>query len=186
MGLVSSLQFTLRIAMRYLGGSPQGNLARRSASRPLGYDDSYICPVCHHGQLRAMVLMDAFACDFCRHIFTSELGQQSIRLEDSAKQLQWKWTGQTWKPLHLQQKDLTIWTWLIGVAVVMLPAALVWLSYHTFPPSSNSVGSWFPLFWIALTFGTHLSIVLWLFLEYYQFPAYVALKIQVQRWQRQL
>ena len=32
--------------------------------RDLNYQDTYICPVCRHGQIAALTLMDAFACDF--------------------------------------------------------------------------------------------------------------------------
>ena len=171
--------------MRSFGNGHQGNLDQSPFLKPLSYDDSYTCPVCRHGQLNALVLIDAFACSFCRHIFTADLIAQSIRLEDNAKPLQWKWVGRTWQPLHPQQGTLTVWTWFIGFALVIVPSTLVWLSYHTFPPLPDSSGAWLPLIWIALTFGAHASIVLWLFLDYFQLPAYVALKIQIQRWRQQ-
>ena len=177
---------TLGDSMRYFGIDHRAGHHRRHPPKPLQCEDVYPCPVCRHGQLSMLVLMDVLACNFCRHIFTVDFGQQSIRLEDSTQHLQWQWSGRNWRPLRQSQGELTLWAWCVGFALVAFPSALVWLSYSTFPPAPNSTAGWFPLIWIALTFVLHLSVVLWIFLEYYQVPAYVALKIQLQRWRRQL
>lgn len=163
--------------------SPQGI---PQSTKPLSYGDIYRCPVCRHGQLSQLTLMEAFACNFCRHIFTANLNEQSIRLEDSTQSFQWRWTGQSWKPSQQQEFDLTLVVWLTGVALVSLPPALIWLSYHTFPPLPESRWQWFPLLWTALAFLIHFSLVLWLLLEHYQFPAYVMLRIRLQRWRGRL
>jgi hypothetical protein len=132
--------------------------------------------------------MDAFACNFCRHIFTANLREQTIRLEDSAQVFQWRWwRGRTWKPARRQQDfDLTLIVWLTSMALATLPPALIWLPYHTFPPLPDSRWYWFPALWTVLTFLVHLALVLWLLVEHYQFPAYIALRIQLQRWRGQL
>ena len=42
------------------------------------YDGTYPCPVCRLGQIKALAMMDAMACDSCRHIFKGyiEIGLQ--------------------------------------------------------------------------------------------------------------
>ncbi|MBD0269899.1 MAG: hypothetical protein ICV77_16605, partial [Cyanobacteria bacterium Co-bin8] len=52
------------------------------SSRGLSVDSgsTYLCPVCRHGQIEAMTLMDAFACNFCRHIFEVNLEQQTVQV----------------------------------------------------------------------------------------------------------
>ncbi len=155
-------------------------------TKPLNYQDIYTCPVCRHGQLSELTLMEAFACNFCRHIFTANLREQSIRLEDSTQLFQWRWTGRDWKPMRQQDFDLTLVVWLTGLALVTLPPALIWLSYHTFPPLPDSSWQWFPLLWTTLAFVIHFLLVLWLLAEHYQFPPYVLLRIQWRRWQGRL
>jgi len=148
----------------------------------LSYQQTYVCPVCRHGQIEALTLMDAFACNFCRHIFTTNLQEQSIRVEDSSQPFVWRWTGRTWRPIQQDDFDLTLVIWLVSVALVALPTALIWLSYHTFPPLPGSTGYWVSTLWTALTFMFHFVLVLWLLVEHYQLPSYIALRIQLQRW----
>ncbi len=162
--------------------SPRGSTGYSETNTSLSYQETYICPVCRHGQIETLTLMDAFACNFCRHIFTTNLQEQSIRVEDSAQPFAWRWTGHTWQPVQQDDFDLTLVIWLVGVALVALPPALIWLPYHTFPPLPNSPWHWFPTLWTALAFILHFLLVLWLLLEHYQLPSYVALRIKLQRW----
>ncbi len=156
-------------------------------SKSLNYTDSYHCPVCRQGQLKRLVLMDAFSCNACHHIFATNLEQQSIRLADSPQSLQWLWTKQGWKPSSQPTTvDLELEVWLMASILVVLPAVLVFLSYWLFPPLPQDALSWFPVFWTALTFVSHTTLVLWLLVEHYQFPTYVALKVRLQRWQGRL
>lgn len=148
----------------------------------LSFQGSYICPVCHHGQIAALTLMDAFACNFCRHIFTANLQEQLIRVEDSSQPFAWRWTGRSWQPAQQGDFNLTLVIWLVGTALIALPPALIWLSYHTFPPLPGSPWYWFPAIWTGLAFLAHLVLVLWLMVEHYQLPSYVALRVQLQRW----
>lgn len=149
--------------------------------RLLCFHDSYICPVCRHGQITELTLMDAFACNFCRHIFTANLTAQSVQMVDSSQPMAWRWTGWTWQSAYQQDGNLTSVLWVVGVVLVVLPAGLVWLSSHTFPPLPGSRGAWFPTVWLCCTFFTHLSLVIWLTVEYCQFPLYVAGKVRLRR-----
>lgn len=148
----------------------------------LNYQDTYPCPVCRHGQISALTLMDAFACSFCRHIFTANLREQSIRVEDSSQPVTWRWNGRTWQAATPVDVNLNLVIWLVGVALVLLPPALIWLSSHTFPPMAGSRWAWFPLIWVGLTFASHFLFVAWLLVEHYQLPIYVAWKVRCQDW----
>lgn len=148
--------------------------------RPLSYQDSYTCPVCRHGQITGLTLMDAFACNFCRHIFTANLREQSVHVEDSSQPMSWRWNGLQWQPMHRVETDLTLVVWLVAVALVALPPALIWLSSHTFPPMQGSGWYWFPTLWMGLTFLLHLLFVAWLLAEHYQLPFYVTCKVRLQ------
>jgi len=46
----------------------------------LNYHDTYSCPVCRHGKIAALPLMEAYACNFCQHIFTANLEQQVLKM----------------------------------------------------------------------------------------------------------
>jgi hypothetical protein len=140
------------------------------ASRRLNFDEPYPCPVCRHGQLEVMVMMDAFACSFCRHIFTASLEQQILRLADSPSPLVWVWTGEVWK--GKSQIDTRL-GWGLGIAIAMfiiLPTALVGCGAYYFPPLPGSRLAWLPLVWVLLTLVLHGFCISWLLLEYYQIP----------------
>lgn len=159
------------------------NALERSDRRNLSYEESYICPVCRHGQISTLALMDAFACNFCRHIFTADLRNQTVRVEDSSQPMTWRWNGRGWQgAMAPTDVDLTIMIWLVGAALVLLPPGLIWLSSHTFPPMRGSAWYWFPVAWVALAFLSHFSFVAWLLVEHYQFPFYVTCKIRLQDW----
>jgi hypothetical protein len=152
--------------------------------RTLNYQETYLCPICRHGQISGITLMDAFSCNFCRHIFTANLSEQLVRVEDSSQPMTWRWNGRKWQAAHQISPDLTIAIWLIGTVLVLVPPALIWLSSHTFPPMRGSVWYWFPTVWISLTFGTHFLFVSWLLAEHYQLPVYVTCKVRLQDWLR--
>ena len=149
---------------------------------PLNYQGVYSCPVCRQGQISGLPLMDAFACNFCRHIFTANLEKQWIQVVDGSQPQAWRWNGRQWiANRRSNDVELTWEIWLVGIALVILPPLLVWLAYHTFPPETSSAGSWFPPVWIGFTFACHLAMVGWLMVEHYQFPIYVSLQV---RWRQ--
>lgn len=165
----------------------------------LSYQGVYTCPVCRHGQISALTLMEAFACNFCRHIFTGDLEKQRIQVVDGSQPLSWRWNGRTWKAAHRREDiDLTWEIWLVGIALVFLPPSLIGLAYHTFPPMQNAycmgltpfslvqrgtacLSYWFPLFWTGLTFLSHFTFVSWLIVEHFQFPIYVLFRVRLQQ-----
>jgi len=145
-------------------------------TRPLSFDRTYHCPACRQGNLATMPLMDAFACSFCRHIFTANLDQQAISMADSPVPLLWYWTGQAWK--SRSQVD-TRWGWIYGVAIVafiLLPTAIVGCGAYYFPPLPGSRLAWLPSVWVGLTFTAHLTCISWLLLAYYQFSPAIYLQ----------
>ena len=151
----------------------------------LSYSGTYTCPVCRHGEISAMTLTEAFACNFCHHIFTANLQKQLIQVVDSSQPMTWRWTGSTWKGTHQRDTELTFVLWVVAIALIALPPFLVWLSAHTFPPAEGSTGSWIPTAWIGLAFLSHLILVGWLIAEVYQFPIYAVVKVKLRRWLRQ-
>ncbi len=146
----------------------------------LNYQSTYICPICRHGHISALSLMDAFACDFCRHIFTANLAEQIVRVEDSAQPMAWRWHKRRWQSAQQGNVDLTVTVWALSAILAFVPPALVWLPSSTFPPTVGSRGSWVPTLWLGLTCGVHVLMALWLLVEHYQVPGYVILKLKLQ------
>jgi hypothetical protein len=159
-----------------------------TAQQPLTLDlaASYECPVCRHGQLQAMALMETFACSFCRQILEANLDQQTVHLVAGTQPMGWRWLGQRWQPLHQGRADITLALWLMGGLLMVLPAGMVALGAYMFPPLDATTGLNWTLVWALGTFLTHSTIVGWLVAEYYQFPVYVMAKIRWQRWQERL
>ncbi|AXY68629.1 hypothetical protein D3A95_12915 [Thermosynechococcus sichuanensis E542] len=135
-----------------------------STAKPLEANGVYLCPVCRHGQIAPMVLMDTYACNFCRHILSLDVVHQTARLEDSAMTFRWQWTGTNWRSLSTPPVSLTYTAIMLAILLVTLPPALIWLGYRIFPPlSSDPRAHWFPLFWVGLTFFAHLLMILRIF-----------------------
>jgi rubredoxin len=153
-----------------------------AASGSLSYQDTYICPVCRHGQITGLTLMEAFACNFCRHIFTANLVDQSVQVVDSSQPMTWRWNGRSWQVAYHDDPNLTMVVWVIGIVLVILPASIVWLLAYLFPPMPGSTWAWFPSLWVGCTFGIHLLMVSWLLAEHYQLPIYVASRIRLREW----
>ena len=157
------------------------------ANRQLSLDGAYPCPVCRHGEIRALVLMDAFACDFCRHVLTANLAKQSVQVIDSTQPMTWYWTGQRWRNAAQADFSLSFMVWFVGIALIIFPAGLVWLSAQVFPPLVDSPGQSLPQIWAGLTLVLHSVLVAWLLAEHYQLPLWVAAKVYFRRyWQSRL
>ncbi len=140
-----------------------------NVKKNLSIEEVYTCPVCYHGQISAITLMDAFACNFCNHIFTVDLVKQSLKIADSSSPLSWRWNGKKWKADHPQVE----WSWviqLLAVGFVLLPTILIGLSAYFFPPIPGTPLCWLPIFWTGLTFLSHLTIIVNIVIDYYQFP----------------
>ncbi len=152
--------------------SHAGSSLPLSPKSKLELEQVYICPVCQYGQISQMVLMDAFACNFCRHILSVNLERQTVRLEDSSQAFMWQWTGQKWQSLSQQNLPFTYTLAVISILFILLPPSLVGLGYYTFPPLPDSSWQWFPLAWIGLTFLTHLGLVFGILMSAYPSVAF--------------
>lgn len=153
----------------------------KSSSHPLNYQGVYMCPVCRHGEIAGITMMDAFGCNFCSSIFTANLEQQFLEKADSQPPLRWYWNGKNWQGGHRPGIVLGWGYWLAAFAFVMFPPSLVGLAAYIFPPVPGTLLSWLPVVWTVLTFLTHLSCLLWLMLEYYQFPFLTYVRAVQQR-----
>lgn len=151
-----------------------------SQNRPLAYHDSYDCPICRHGRISGLPLMEAMACDFCRHIFTANLQDGVLRVEDSAQPLSWRWTGRAWRPVRHSSEALSPAIALVGALLAIVPSLLVWTAQYLFPPLPDSQWAWFGPAWLGLTAASHALLVGWIVFEHYQFPFYVSWKLRLQ------
>jgi ribosomal protein L37AE/L43A len=148
----------------------------------LNYSDRYRCPLCQHGTLSSLVLMDVFACDFCRHMFTANLENQVLRVEDSLQNLAWRWNGQRWLGIGQGDGDLSGIMWFFCLGLMIFPALLVGLPMLIFEPLPGSAASWFPQFWFVATLLVHLGLGGWPLMEYHQFSPYIAAKTRFRIW----
>lgn len=169
------------------GNGERGNAVKvnRSSSlpaesSPLSYQGTYICPICRHGQIENLTLMDAFACNFCRHIFTANLSNQTVQVVDSAQPMTWRWNGRNWKASYQDDPSLTIVIWMVSAVLVTLPASIVWVMAYLFPPLPGSTWAWFPQVWLGCTLGVHALMVAWLLAEHYQLPLYITNRIRLR------
>lgn len=166
------------------GNDSQGMLGRRSTAsksmslKRLDFEERYRCPACGSGEISAIAMMDVFACNFCRHMFTANLQTQSIQLVDSLQPMTWHWAGGRWKTS--QQRDtVAVLVWAFGGALTVVPVGLIVISNYIFPPLE---GSNFPLLWAGLTFLSHGVMSSWLLAEYYRWPWYIGGRVRLQRW----
>ena len=130
-------------------------------SIPLGYQQVYSCPACGSGQISAMAMMDVFACDFCRHMFTANLQTQSVQLADSVQPMAWHWTGHRWRAAHQSETTAGL-VWGFALILTAAPVGLISISNYVFPPSG---GLQFVLSWVALTGVSHSIMSVWLVAE---------------------
>lgn len=145
-------------------------LSQTTKASCFSYQGVYPCPVCRLGQIEALPLMDAMACEFCNHIFTADLEKQQLKMPSRQPPLIWRWNGRKWTEAHLEGVELGWGYWLAAVALVILPTTLIGLCAYTFPLTPDIPLSWLPTVWTGLTFLSHLWIIGWLVIEFYQFP----------------
>lgn len=142
----------------------------------LDSDAAYPCPVCRLGKIKTLPLMDALACDLCRHIFTVSLEKQQLKMPSRQPPLVWRWNGRNWVGMQVEGVELNWAYWLAAITLVALPTILVGLTVYSFPPSPDVPLSWLPYAWVGLVFLLHLGIIGWLIIEIYQFPVAVYLR----------
>ena len=133
----------------------------------------YTCPVCRHGKVSEMLMMETFSCNFCQHIFTTNFEKQLLKMADSQLPLTWYWNGKTWKGIHREGVEIS-WSYMIvALGFILLPTSIVGSGMYLFPSSPDSWLYWLPVAWTGLTFFAHLFCVIWLIIEYYQFPIFL-------------
>ncbi|MEM1367121.1 MAG: hypothetical protein AAGG02_03725 [Cyanobacteria bacterium P01_H01_bin.15] len=164
----------LRFTTMHKSSSPPGSIE---------LTHTYPCPICRHGEISTIALMDVFGCNFCQHLFEVSPNYDQLKTADSHLTLSWSWSGRAWR--RAQAKDGALnprLYWLLGGIFVFLPPSLVGLAAYLFPPMPGSNLAWLPWAWTGLTLLTHLGFLLWLMLEYYQFPLQLYLQALNRRW----
>ncbi|MGB8701591.1 MAG: hypothetical protein WCD18_19425 [Thermosynechococcaceae cyanobacterium] len=119
----------------------------------------YPCPACRLGQIQALPLMDAMACNACRHIFTANPKRQQLLMVDCSPPLVWHWNGINWTGTYAEGIQLGWKYWLSALAFVLLPPTLIGLSAYIFIAHSNTSIPLLSLVWMGLTFLLHLTLV---------------------------
>lgn len=143
---------------------------------PLDYHNDYICPLCRQGRIAGLTLMDAFACDCCQHLFSADLERQILTSVDTQLPITWQWNQKNWTRVNPEGIKIGRGYLILGIIWVLLPTAIVGLAAYIFPPLPGSSLAWLPVFWTVITFLSHLFCLLWLVLEYYQFPVRMYLR----------
>jgi len=133
----------------------------------------YPCPVCRHGKVSEMPLMETFSCGFCQHIFTTNFDKQLLKMADSQLPLTWYWNGKNWKGIQREGVEVGWIYFLFAFLFVFIPTSFIAFGMYLFPTEPNSLLAWLPLTWTILTFCAHLLCVIWLVIEYYQFPIFL-------------
>lgn len=136
----------------------------------------YPCPICRLGEISQLALMDAMACNLCNHIFSANIEKQQLKMADRQPPLVWRWNGSKWTKAHLEGVELGLGYWLAGIAFVVLPPTLLGSTVYTFPPVPGTPLSWVPFVWTGLAFLSHLAIVIWLVIEFYELPIWTYLR----------
>lgn len=147
--------------------------------KSLNLNETYPCPVCRSRELTALPLMeDTFSCQFCQHLFQADFSQQLLTMMDSEIPLSWYWNGKRWS--SPQRKGIELgWGYVVAAIIFLfLPPLLVGTGAYLFPPVPGTPLAWLPTAWTVLTLLTHFGILLWLIIEYYQFPVLMYLRAQ--------
>jgi len=131
---------------------------------------TYPCPICRRGEVKPLPLMEALACGFCQHIFTLNLETEVLTMADREPPLSWHWDGRRWTGAHLAGVEFNWFYKVAAAGFLVLPTGIVGLGAYLFPPIPGSPLDWVPLVWVWVVFISHLSILLWLVGEFYQFP----------------
>lgn len=150
-------------------------------TRSLSYSGTYLCPICRHGHIAELPLMEALACNFCRHIFSVNLPSQTVQVVDSSQPMSWRWNGRKWLAAYQEDQHLAILVWILCLGLVILPSAIVGIAAYIFPPLPDSPWARFSSVWALTTLILHGVMVAWVLAEYYQLPLYVSSKIRLQR-----
>jgi len=145
------------------------------------YQGVYPCPVCRLGEMESLPMMEALSCQVCQHFFTANLEKQQLVMVDRDPPLIWQWNGKNWVGAHLQGVELGWGYSVAAIAFTVLPPLLIGFANYLFPPVPGSRLSWLPNAWALLALLTHLAIIGWLVLEFYQFPLRTYFRVRRQQ-----
>ncbi|MFP4134891.1 MAG: hypothetical protein ACLFQP_10000 [Halothece sp.] len=150
--------------------------------KSLNENETYPCPVCRTGEVKALPLMeDTFSCEFCQHLFTASFSQQVLKMMDSEIPLSWYWDGKKWSNPYRKGLNIGWEYWGLGLLFITLPPLIVGAGAYLFPTIPGTPLAWLPTVWTILTFIAHFVILIWLIVEYYQFPVVMYLRTRMQR-----
>lgn len=130
----------------------------------------YPCPACRWGQIQTLPLMEAMACNFCHQIFTPNLEKQQLQMPSRQPPLTWGWNGRNWTAAHSGGTEFGWGYWLAAIVFVLLPTGLIGLTAYIFPTTPDTPLAWLPAAWVWLVFFSHLAIIGWVVVGFYQFP----------------
>ncbi|AFY68838.1 hypothetical protein Pse7367_0530 [Thalassoporum mexicanum PCC 7367] len=154
----------------------------------LDAESSYYCPICRRGTIAPMIMMEAFACNLCQHIFEPDLKTQTLKTADSFPPLVWRWNGRIWQGAHREGIELGWGTLVAAIAILVIPTLLVGSSVYIYAPRPGVPLWWFPYVWTLLVFICHAYFLLRVAIDYYQFPVWLYLRSWGQSftslWQR--
>jgi len=101
-------------------------------------DECYPCPRCKRGQIKAIILTEAFGCDRCNQIFG--LAEENHLLEQLSTSYPykkaWQWTGNHWRD---DSRGLDSNYLPAALFVVLLPLVLLWVPASLNWPSGPSM-----------------------------------------------
>ncbi|RMF27617.1 MAG: hypothetical protein D6756_01630, partial [Cyanobacteria bacterium J083] len=119
----------------------------------LDLDNRYNCPICLHGEISCMPLMEAMSCNFCNHIFTIDAQAQILKLADSQLPIVWYWNGRRWQSIERKstRANFNLVYGIFSLAFVILPTLIMGIAAYIFPPLPDSPLSWLPLLWTIIT-----------------------------------
>lgn len=160
--------------------TPASNRQDEGHHQILSAGGDYLCPVCRHGQISQLTLMEAFYCSFCRHIFDVSYDEQLVQVVDSPQPSAWRWLGDRWQVSGPQPEAMAI--WIIALILAIVPFSLVGLAAYMFPPLPGSRWGWLPMGWSLGVLVIHATLAAWITVEYYQPPFYAANKVRLRRW----
>lgn len=143
-------------------------------------DGQYLCPVCRHGQISRLALMDAFACSFCRHMFDISYAEQRVRVLDGPRPAVWRWLGDRWSRPGQQPETPVIWA--ISLILALVPFSLIGMATYMFPPLPDSRWARFPEVWSFAALLCHGLFAAWIIVEHHQPAVYASNKVRFARW----
>lgn len=160
---------------------PNSKLSSKLLNKTIDYQGVYPCPLCRAGDISNMALMEAMSCNFCQQIFTIDLEKQELILPSRQPPLTWRWDGMNWKQPRLEGVELG-WGYTVGaLAFIALPTTLTGIIAYYLPPQPQQPFTWVPCIWAFLTFLSHSSVIIWLFVEIYQIPVASYFRAMQQR-----